>query len=229
MGRVVAHERHGPCLEGKRQCLGFRLQSPHRLLLGAQAERHRFHLRARGEEQRPRRSDRPSRGVKGRSRRIGEMEPSLASDDSSVTEILSGLELFDELSDQDRNALGKSSTIIDFLPGDTIMAAYERGDNFYIIIVGEAVVWRTDALSYEHRVADLTGGDIMGESALLAEYESGRHIRSATIKAESPCILLRISMRSMLKVLQKYPVIKDAFQSIHDERGAEHAPKISND
>jgi Na+:H+ antiporter len=161
--------------------------------------------------------------------RIRETEPTVASDDSNVTEILSDLELFDELSDQDRDYLGKNATIINFLPGDTIMGAYETGDNFYIIIVGEAVVWRTDALSYVHRVSDLTDGDVMGESALLAEYERGRHVRSATIKAETPCIILRISMRSMLKILQKNPEIKNALQSIHDERGAEHTPKITDD
>jgi hypothetical protein len=161
--------------------------------------------------------------------RIKEMEPTVASEDSSVAEILGDLELFDDLSDQDRDYLGKNATIINFLPGDTIMGAYETGDNFYIIIVGEAVVWRTDALSYAHRVADLTDGDIMGESGLLAEYERGRHVRSATIKAETPCILLRISMRSMLKILQKNPIIKDAIQSIHDDRGAEHTPNISDD
>jgi CPA1 family monovalent cation:H+ antiporter len=161
--------------------------------------------------------------------RIKETEPTIARDEGNVTEILSDLDLFNDLSDQDRDYLGKNATIINFLPGDTIMGAYETGDNFYIIIVGEAVVWRTDALSYAHRVADLTDGDIMGESALLAEYERGRHVRSATIKAETPCILLRISMRSMLNILQKHPGIKDAFQSIHDERGAEHSPNISDD
>jgi hypothetical protein len=35
-------------------------------------------------------------------------------------------------------------------------------------------------------------------------------------------------MRSMLKILQKHPGIKDALQSIHDERGAEHTPKITD-
>ncbi len=161
--------------------------------------------------------------------RLQEMEPAVAGDDSDVIEMLTDLELFKELSRQDLDYLGKNATIINFLPGDTIMGAYETGDNFYIIIVGKAVVWRTDALSYAHRVADLGDGDIMGESALLAEFERGRHVRSATIKAKTPCILLRISMRSMLKTLEKYPAVKDAFQSIHDERGADHAPKISDD
>ena len=109
------------------------------------------------------------------------------------------------------------------------MGTYETGDNFYVMIMGEASVWRTDALSYLHRVADLGDGDIMGESALLAEYERGRHVRSAAIKAETPCTLFRISMRTMLKTLQNYPKIKDAIQSIHDDRGADHAPSASDD
>lgn len=161
--------------------------------------------------------------------RIREMKPTISSDENSVAEMLDDLELFDDLSEEDRSDLEKNATCITFLPGDTIMGAYETGDNFYIIVVGEAAVWRTDALSYAHHVANLSDGDIMGESSLLAELESGRHIRSATIKAKSPCIILRISMRSMLKILRKYPAIKEIVQSIHDARGADHAPKITDD
>ena len=66
-------------------------------------------------------------------------------------------------------------------------------------------MWRTDALSYKHRVADLGDGDIMGESLLLAAYESGRHVRSATIKTETPCTVLRVSMKSMSAILKNIP------------------------
>ncbi|MGI9319512.1 MAG: cation:proton antiporter, partial [bacterium] len=161
--------------------------------------------------------------------RIRDMKPTISSDENSVGEMLDELELFNDLSEEERNDLEKNATCITFLPGDTIMGAYETGDNFYIIIVGEAAVWRTDALSYVHKVANLSDGDIMGESSLLAEFESGRHIRSATIKAKTPCIILRISMRSMLKILRKYPAIKEMVQSVHDARGADHAPKITDD
>ncbi len=143
--------------------------------------------------------------------------------------MIEGLELFGELSEEDLAWLEKSATSITFLPGDTIMGAYQSGDTFYVLIVGDAEVWRTDALSYPHHVADLTDGDIIGESALLAEFERGRHIRSATIKAISACILLRISMRSMLRLLEKYPAIRDRIQQIHDARGADQAPKITDD
>ena len=138
-------------------------------------------------------------------------------------------ELEEELKEEERISLEKGATCITFLPGDIIMGAYESGDNFYIIVQGEAVVWRTDALSYAHRVADLSDDDIMGETALLAEFERGRHVRSATIKAETPCTVLRISMRSMVSILEKYPAIKETIQQIHDSRGADYAPKISDD
>ncbi len=168
------------------------------------------------------------RKVQKKIERIKDMEPAISSDEGSIAEMLDGLELFDDLTDGDRSTLEKNATCITFLPGDTIMGAYETGDNFYLIIQGEAVVWRTDALSYAHRVADLSDGDIMGESSLLAEYESGRHVRSATIKAETACMVLRISLRAMLTTLKKYPALKDLIQQIHDQRGADQAPKITD-
>ncbi len=156
------------------------------------------------------------------------LAPHISSDEDSVSDMLRGLQMFCGLSTEDHDYLEKSAICITFLPGDTIMGAYESGDSFYVIINGDAVVWRTDALSYTHRVADLGDGDIMGESSLLAEYEKGRHVRSATIKAETPCTVLRVSMRSMLAILKKYPEIKNSIQEIHDTRGADHAPQVTD-
>jgi len=169
------------------------------------------------------------RKVEEKQAHFQDLAPTISSEDDGVPEMLNGVELFDELSAEDRGYLEKNATGINFLPGDTIMGAYEKGDNFYIIIEGEATVWRTDALSYKHRVAELSSGDIMGESSLLAELGSGRHVRTATINAETPCAVLRISMRSMLITLKKYPQIKGLIQQIHDDRGADHAPKITDD
>jgi len=160
---------------------------------------------------------------------ISDLEPVISSDEDSIADMLEDMELFDELSDQDRNYLEKNATSITFLPGDVIMGAYEKGDNFYLIIHGKASIWRTDALSYRHHVADLSDGDIMGESSLLAEYGSSRHVRSATINAETPCTVLRVAMRPMLSILKKYPEIKNAIQEIHDARGASSAPKVTDD
>ncbi len=169
------------------------------------------------------------RKVQEKMARYADLEPAISNDEDSVAVMLDELELFRELSTEDRSFVEKNAACITFLPGDNIMGAYEAGDSFYIIINGEAVVWRTDALSYAHRVANLSDGDIMGESSLLAELGRGRHARSATIKAETPCSVLRISMRSMLTILKKYPGIKNNIQQIHDARGADHAPGISDD
>ena len=167
--------------------------------------------------------------VQERLAHISQSEPTVSSDEDTIAEMVEELELFDDLSDQDRSYLEKNATSITFLPGDTIMGAYEKGDNFYVIIQGEASVSRTDALSYRHHVADLSDGDIMGESSLLAEYESGRHVRSATINAETPCTVLKVAMRPMLTILKNCPEFKNTIQGIHDARGADNAPKITDD
>ena len=160
---------------------------------------------------------------------ISDFGPAVSSHEDTVADMLEDLELFDDLSDQDRSYLEKNATSITFLPGDVIMGAYEKGDNFYVIFHGNASVWRTDALSYSHRVADLSDGDIMGESSLLAEFETGRHFRSATINAETPCTVLRVAMRPMLTILKKYPEIRNSIQEMHDARGADGAPEITDD
>jgi hypothetical protein len=160
---------------------------------------------------------------------ISVSEPTVTSDEDTLADMLEDVELFDDLSDEDRNYLEKNASSITFLPGDVIMGAYEKGDNFYVILQGKASVWRTDALSYRHRVADLSDGDIMGESSLLAGSESGRHFRSATINAETPCAVLKVAMRPMLTILKKYPEIENSIREIHDARGADSAPKITDD
>jgi len=160
---------------------------------------------------------------------IDVLKPTVSSDENPVASMLEDIDLFDDLSDTDQNYLEKNATSITFLPGDKIIGANETGDNFYIIIQGKASVWRTDAMNLRHKVAEMTDGDIIGESSLLAVDEKGRHMRSATISAETPCTVIRIAMRPMQTILKKYPEIKDEIQQIHDARGADHAPKITDD
>ena len=160
---------------------------------------------------------------------IDVLKPTISTDENPVASMLEDVELFYDLSDTDQNYLEKNATPITFLPGDKIIGANETGDNFYVIIHGKASVWRTDAMNLNHQVAELSDGDIIGESSLLAEDEKGRHMRSATISAETPCTVIRIAMRPMQTILNKYPEIKDEIQQIHDARGADHAPKITDD
>ncbi len=159
---------------------------------------------------------------------ISTSTPDILSEGSTISELLEEVELFDKLTDEDRVLIEKNSTTITFLAGDTIIGVYEKGDSFYIIMQGTVSVWVKDAFNYTHRMSDFGDGEVLGESSLLAEYELSRHIRSATIKAETPCTLIRVSLRSMLAILKKYPAVKTALQEIHDAR-VSSAPKIVAD
>ncbi len=149
---------------------------------------------------------------------IKDSTPVVAAGGNSVSELLEDVELFDDLGEEDRAFLEKNASIITFLAGDTIIGAYEKGDNFYIIAQGKASVWSKNSLGRDHRVAEFSDGEVMGESSLLAEHESGRHVRTATIKAETPCTLIKIALRPMLAIQKKCPAVKDALQEIHDAR-----------
>jgi CRP-like cAMP-binding protein len=67
-------------------------------------------------------------------------------------------------------------------------------------------------------MAELLKGDFMGESGLLAKQKNRKHHRSATIKAETPCTLIRISPDTISRILRKYPQILNSIREINEAR-----------
>lgn len=137
---------------------------------------------------------------------------------SSVSEYLEDIDLFNDLTDRDYQFLEENASIVTFLAGDTIMGRFEKGEDFYVLVDGKATVWIKDAFSREQFMAELLKGDFMGESGLLAKQKNRKHHRSATIKAETPCTLVRISPHSMSRILWKYPNILEAIREINEAR-----------
>ncbi len=168
------------------------------------------------------------RKVEAKLNQLGTETPAIWQDEDDVLELINELELFEELSDEDKEFIDKHATKITFIAGDTIIGAFEKGDSFYVIVKGKASVWRIDAFGVDHRVSEFGPGDVVGETALLAEYERGKHFRTATIKAETPCTVVRIAPKPMETILERYPVVKDQLQHIHDARML-NTPKVTDD
>jgi len=137
---------------------------------------------------------------------------------STISEYLEDFDLFHDLNDKDYAFLEENTSIVTFLAGDTIMGRFESGIDFYVLVDGKATVWIKDAFSREQFMAELLKGDFMGESGLLAKQKSSKHQRSATIKAETPCTLVRISPDTMARILWKYPKILDVIREINEAR-----------
>jgi len=87
-----------------------------------------------------------------------------------------------------------------------------------VLVDGKATVWIKDAFSREQFMAELLRGDFMGESGLLAKQKHSKHHRSATIKAETPCTLVRISPDTIARILWKYPQILNTIREINEAR-----------
>ncbi|MDH3635657.1 MAG: cation:proton antiporter [Gammaproteobacteria bacterium] len=137
---------------------------------------------------------------------------------STISEYLEDIDLFHDLTDRDYLFLEENASIVTFLAGDTIMGRFEAGIDFYVLVDGKATVWIKDAFSREQFMAEFLKGDFMGESGLLAKQKNRKHHRSATIKAETPCTLIRISPDTMSRILWKYPKILEEIREINEAR-----------
>ena len=139
---------------------------------------------------------------------------------SSISEYLDEIDLFHDLTDSDFAFLEENASIVTYLAGDTIMGRFETGIDFYVLVDGKATVWIKDAFSREQFMAELLKGDFMGESGLLAKQKNRKHHRSATIKAETPCTLVRISPDTISRILWKYPEILNSIREINEARSS---------
>jgi CPA1 family monovalent cation:H+ antiporter len=137
---------------------------------------------------------------------------------SEYLEYLEEIDLFHDLAERDIEYLEQHASIVTFLAGDIIIGHFEQGEDFYILVDGIATVWIMDAFSREHFMAEFGKGDFMGESELLAKQTHRRHKRSATIRAETPCTLIRVSPDPMTTILWRNPKILKAIREINEER-----------
>lgn len=146
---------------------------------------------------------------------------------STVFEYLEDLDLFNELIEKDFEYLEQNSSLVTFLEGDTIIGHYDQGEDFYVLVDGIATVWILDNFNRNHFMAEFLAGDFMGESALLEKQKNRKHKRSATVRAETPCTLIRIALDAMSTILWRYPKIHKTVREINEER-VSVVPKITD-
>ena len=90
------------------------------------------------------------------------------------------------------------------VPGETIVRQGEPGDNYYVILDGEAEVWAADGASGEPTLVNcLADGDSFGEEALLAECS-----RTATVTMTTPGRLLVLS-KADFNALLRPPMVEE--------------------
>jgi ATP-binding cassette subfamily B protein len=97
--------------------------------------------------------------------------------------------------------------------GSTIISQGDLGDRFYLIARGSVDVLQRDAEGTERRVRVLQDGDHFGELALL-----GEGVRSASVRAQTPCVLLSLSAQQFERLLAEEPTVKAEVQRVAEDR-----------
>ncbi len=107
--------------------------------------------------------------------------------------VIATVPLFDSLSKRHLKRIAGLTSTVEFDAGDTVIQEGEPGDSFFVTVSGQARV-----LSGGKTLHRLIPGDHFGEISLL---DGGP--RSASVVAETPLSLLRLSRPSFLKVVRE--------------------------
>ncbi len=129
----------------------------------------------------------------------------------AVESQLENIELFSELSNKERKAVGRLMTTVNVKPGKDLTVEGSVGREFIIIMDGEAAVRRGGKL-----IARLAQGDFVGELAVIAGVP-----RTATVTAETPMTISVLNRREFSTLLDDQPklarkVLVGAVKRLHD-------------
>jgi CRP-like cAMP-binding protein len=88
-----------------------------------------------------------------------------------------------------------SDDLIEFSAGDVILAQGVEGNHMYVVMKGEVAISLKDRV-----IATASPGEIVGEMALI-----NSEMRSATVTANTECVLALIEQSSFESLLQHVP------------------------
>lgn len=115
-------------------------------------------------------------------------------------EILSDIDLFSGLGENDRRRLVAHGEEIDVLADETVFRHGDAADRVYAILDGRVVLYRDAVGKPVQLLARLGGGDTLGEMSLFGET-----LRSATAKAVDDCRLLSFRRDDLLALAEERP------------------------
>ena len=121
----------------------------------------------------------------------------LFSQDTKV-QALKRVPLFEGLSRKELVQLERVCEDLEVEPGKVLCKEGEIGHEFFVIVDGKVQVTRKG-----RRIATLSGGDFVGEIALITEMP-----RTATVTAETPVRLFVLTLREFHTVLDQNPSVE---------------------
>lgn len=175
-----------------------------------ESERHHGSISAKPFKVLERRLDRAGEAVSRFSNPVAELE---------ARALLARVPLLAGLPAASLDEIAAHATTVSFLAGDTIIGEGEHGDALYVVARGRVAVSRRTPDGREHVVAELGSGEFIGETALL-----GDSVRTATVRAQRPSSLVRLTRREVRLIGERHPEVEAALEAARRARATGGAP-----
>ncbi|HSI37110.1 MAG: DUF1003 domain-containing protein [Phycisphaerae bacterium] len=136
-------------------------------------------------------------------------------------DLLAHIPLFAKLAPAELADLAQLLTEKRFTAQQPVFWIGEEGSDFYLVTVGRLAVCYPDEAGHEITLAMLAAGDFFGEISLL---DGGP--RTATIRAQTDCILLTLTRHDFLAFLQRHPAAAVHILTVLGQRQREMLEKL---
>jgi CRP-like cAMP-binding protein len=107
--------------------------------------------------------------------------------------------------------------------GKDLLTKGETGDGLYVLLSGRCEVLHADGDGTEVVLAELKEGDVFGEMSMLTNEPV-----SATIRAITPCVVLRLPKRDFGTLIMTHPQVLETVSRLSDARRKNNADLLGD-
>lgn len=134
--------------------------------------------------------------------------------DSEISDLISGVPLFDPLSDEEIEKIAQTSQLRVFAPKEKIVRRGQKGNSMFIVNRGTVTVQIRENNKIKP-IRNLKAGEFFGEMALFTGEP-----RSATVVADEETEVLEIKHHCLKPIIENNPELVESFGKIIEKRRA---------
>lgn len=132
---------------------------------------------------------------------------------NDIKKIISNVDLFDSLNEDELTDLATHIIEKEFISGDILIKQNEDGDSMFIVIEGLLDVFINSKDGHQIKVGRLTPGDFFGEMSLMTGDK-----RSATVIAATDVLVYEITKENISKIIDAREDVINEFGEIISRR-----------